>query len=455
MSERRSKIANGEDRGISFPTPYPGSAESKHIPVVRVEASSLIYRIANGRTLVEQLEKIRELGVSDDFFIANEENVEVQRLQHEILLRLAQSETKNIYTELAESGVQRDPLLVTTSGVIVNGNRRLASMRELLSRESNRFRQFSLVDVAVLPDDYTESTINKIETMLQIAPDLKLEYGWVEEALKLRDQVIRFKWSMPECAGLWGQKVEYLEARLRQLQLAEEYLEWLGMKGQFKQVADKEQVFSDLDLHIQQLIADSPGQIQHADIRAQKLLMFVVFSSEQISGRKYEYVKAATEITERTLEKLNAYEETDSEPSTDQNDPLAAAPSGERRIRANVMSDLAAPDDETRETLASYAEESRDEIRAERRIRDRGDALRKVASECHRKLKEVQLRDADRETYSQTVPQLVEISVYASKLLKDILLDAPSTSDELNIAHQNRLVEAVKNLKIAAEQIEK
>ena len=80
-----------------------------------------------------------------------------------------------------ESDGQTMPLLVTAWGVVVNGNRRLAAMRELSLSDA----RFYYVDMMVLPEDATEDEIVDIELSLQMAPETKLPYGWTNDALAI------------------------------------------------------------------------------------------------------------------------------------------------------------------------------------------------------------------------------------------------------------------------------
>ncbi len=60
-------------------------------------------------------------------------------------------------------------------------------MRVLLSLDPDRYAAFANVATAVLPDTITTEAVEFIEAALQMVPDLKLAYGWINRRLKLRD----------------------------------------------------------------------------------------------------------------------------------------------------------------------------------------------------------------------------------------------------------------------------
>ena len=51
---------------------------------------------------------------------------------------------------------QTEPLLMTPDGIVINGNRRLAAMRELFQIDLSDYKSFQVVQVAILPSDASE-----------------------------------------------------------------------------------------------------------------------------------------------------------------------------------------------------------------------------------------------------------------------------------------------------------
>ncbi|MEV0262972.1 transcriptional regulator [Streptomyces sp. NPDC050617] len=74
---------------------------------------------------------------------------------------------------------QREPGLITHEGILVNGNTRAAAMRQL-KRTSIR--------VGVLPPSFTWEDINQVELALQLRPDKRREYSYINRLLAMEEQ---------------------------------------------------------------------------------------------------------------------------------------------------------------------------------------------------------------------------------------------------------------------------
>src|SRR5690349_17105689 len=111
--------------------------ETKHLPVQQLALNVPIYRMANMRTNVDQAKYLTDRGLPNDFFKAGQENLSAQQAQHIFLFALSKDKDKDIYSRLQDEK-QGDPLVVTHRGVVVNGNRRLAAMRELYSDDPEK-----------------------------------------------------------------------------------------------------------------------------------------------------------------------------------------------------------------------------------------------------------------------------------------------------------------------------
>ncbi len=207
-------------------------------PVVAVDPSLLVYRADNGRLFAELVAR----GEPRE----QREGGEQQNLLHALLVEKARDPDGPIFRELERHAVQTEPLLVTSDGLVVNGNRRLATMRELRARDPDHYGAFSRISVAVLPDHLDRSDIEYIEAALQMAPELKLAYSWVNRRLTLRDHVQRHGAEDDVVAAYRFADREAMEAELAELALAERYLEYLGHPGDFERVSDLEEAFKSM-----------------------------------------------------------------------------------------------------------------------------------------------------------------------------------------------------------------
>ncbi len=161
------------------------------LPVIQVELNLPVYRLSNYRTQTQQEKYIRDRKASVDFFRNGQENVSAQEAQHKILLEFAKTGSGEtiipIYDVLEEGKVQNESLILTREGVVVNGNRRLAAMRELYDANAAAYPNFCSIRARVLPPGLTAVEIKRIETRLQMVPQTLLPYDWVNQALAIRD----------------------------------------------------------------------------------------------------------------------------------------------------------------------------------------------------------------------------------------------------------------------------
>ncbi|MBO0902012.1 hypothetical protein [Jiella sonneratiae] len=246
-------LADGLDTGNPQATQYVRTQDGYvKLPIVAVDAARLIYRADNGRILSEVRLACRAEGATDAEGRIVEGDRRVQSILHRLLLEKAMDENSPIFAELEQHALQTEPLLVTRRGLVVNGNRRLASMRELLARDPEKYAGFKTVACAVMPDSFSHETIEFIEANLQMAPDLKLGYSWINRRLKLREHAADLPRDLIVDAYRLKDAGE-IDTELAELALAESYLAYLGAPGEFSRVVELEEYFLNFHAELQVL----------------------------------------------------------------------------------------------------------------------------------------------------------------------------------------------------------
>lgn len=195
------------------------------VPVVSVPVGLPVYRADNGRLAALEANYVSRHDLDADYFLNNQESPEAQAILHGFLSVLSERSEGPIKDALARAGQQIEPLLVTVEGVVVNGNRRLAAMRDLLAKGAKAFAAFKTCEIAILPEDATRADIEFIEAELQLAPETKLAYGWIDRRLKLRHQ--RDALGLPSADIVKHyhlHSAESIDTELGELELAEDYL---------------------------------------------------------------------------------------------------------------------------------------------------------------------------------------------------------------------------------------
>ncbi|MDZ4752111.1 MAG: hypothetical protein SGI87_10880, partial [Flavobacteriales bacterium] len=203
-----------------------------------------------------------------------------------------------IISELEEDG-QREALLVTSTGVVVNGNRRLAAMRELLrKKDGSADNRFTNIKCSILPSDVTRDEIDDIEADLQARRQTKLDYDWIGDARLIRRQIDKGRTSKEVADRLRRSKLD-IENVLQALDEADLYLsEWIEKPGQYELVTQEGQ----------QIFGDIPKSIARRDVglqNASRAIAWAIFENrDRISGRVYRFNSAFGKLAPKVLDIL-------------------------------------------------------------------------------------------------------------------------------------------------------
>jgi hypothetical protein len=254
--------------------------------------------MANGRTASLQAEFLAKNPKSrPDLFSGDPELWEAQEAQHGLLLQLARQADLRAYFEDA-SHQQVDPILLDENGFVVNGNRRLATWRDLVNDEPSKFGHFRHIDVAILPH-CDEREIDRLEASLQIEKDIKADYSWDAEANMMLAKQRRDGFSNKDLADLYKMKESEVEELLDMRAYAAEYLSSRGKKDHWSLVSDAEFAF--------RKVAQSRQKI--AGIGKQEVFKQAAFAlidnPEEAGGRLYEAIPAVMEHLDIVVTKLH------------------------------------------------------------------------------------------------------------------------------------------------------
>ncbi|SBO42934.1 hypothetical protein [Cyanobium sp. NIES-981] len=260
-SQRRDRIGAAAATAVRdhWVTLHDGA---RTVPAALLAQELLVYRVDNGRLLADLEEQHGDDPARLRRLHAEEDHPDTQAMLHGLLLTKAGDARGPILQELRRLAVQTEPLLVEADGVVINGNRRLAAMRSLLAEDPHRYARFHEPLVAILPPEVSRADLEFLEASLQMAPETKLAYGWVERRLKLREQHQRLG-----LADDWIQEAyrlgdpAQLERELAELALAEAYLEtFRGQPRRYSSLGDAESLFAGLTAQLQVL----PPRLQAA-----------------------------------------------------------------------------------------------------------------------------------------------------------------------------------------------
>lgn len=211
------------------------------LKIIEVPIEFLIYRIENIRT--KSLQKqwlVSHPDCGKDFFIANPNSIEVQEAQHQILMSLADKE--GLLDAFKKGKLQqKEALIVTDDGVVVNGNRRLCVWRTLYYSDRVKYNYFQTVRVAVLPD-HDPQGVYDLEVALQIHSDMKAEYTWHSIAADYKEKVDQGV-DLSKFAQKQGKSSDEINRLIECYEYAEQYLESIGHTDEWSLVDKQEFAF--------------------------------------------------------------------------------------------------------------------------------------------------------------------------------------------------------------------
>ena len=170
--------------------PVPIKGKSIDCKVVLLSIDIPIYHLNNGRTRRDQRSHIISNNHKFSYFKDSLENNKQQNIQHKILVRLAQVSKSDIFAELKRKAEFREdsPLLLDSNGVVINGNRRLSSIREIFKSDNKKFHKFKHVPCAIIEQHLDDRQIKQIENNIQVRREFKQDYDWISLALEVKEE---------------------------------------------------------------------------------------------------------------------------------------------------------------------------------------------------------------------------------------------------------------------------
>lgn len=297
--EERKKLANSKKKSTPINT-YSDEIDGKqkNLDVYYIPLEALVYRLNNTRTLNQQKSYIKKNKLNSDYFIKGQENDKPHNIQHHILFNMVVNghEDENIYDELKDSKKfdQNNPLVVTKDLMVINGNRRLSSIRELYYSQSGKadFQQYSKLPCAIDFDDLTEKDIGMREVFHQMKKDFKADYDWINRGMFIKKLLNEpYLLSEQEIAKITRLKSNEIENLKRALALAEEFLEENDDVDNFESLILQEQLWMDKAKWQRQNKKEKPQKWFIQDKLSKKIVMQGNNLKKEGSGRLYDVHK--------------------------------------------------------------------------------------------------------------------------------------------------------------------
>lgn len=380
-------------------------SQKMKLKIVRVDANLPVYRMENFRTYTDQREYIAKEKLPSDYFLKGQELQSVQQQQHDILKKLAakgKSGSVSPIIDVLEKDGQREAILISSTGVVINGNRRLAAMREL---------GVTYVDCLVLPADATADEIVDIEANLQAKPETKLDYDWIGDA-QLINRLIQMGRTTKEVAERLNRSENDIKNSLQALVEADIYLrDWVGAPGEYSRVReDAGQLFKDLP----KLVAGKDQALQQGS----RAIAWTLFENrDKISGRIYALNpaigKLAADVLKRVSEELDVPLTSSPEQAGGPEFEIDFGEGGE--VNYEPLIDRFRTGAEKDEAIDALVEACQASIEAQAGRNTSKAALKSIV-QAHSKLAAVDLSSAAPETRTGIAKQLESIATLIAKL---------------------------------------
>lgn len=417
--EREEQIAKASENPIERSIFHEYQNSAQQLPVIRIAIDVPIYRMANGRTRTHQLKYIRQHVLAQDFFSKGQENQDAQQAQHDLLDSLSKDGTGSITpiaTVLSE-GKQTEPILISSAGVVINGNRRLAAMRELYATGQSGYVSFSHINCRVLPAAISDKEIKEIELRLQMQPETKLPYTWVNEALTIKD-LLETGFSRDEIALDMRKPLRDVDAILQALTHAEIFLkDWKKQPEDYDLVEGAQQFFGDMA----KLLKDKTGE----ELEISRRVAYIIQdNSKQLGSRAYSFNfsfgKKSSDVAESLATRLSIdlISPPLTPPTSDESLEIEIDDEGEGVTYKPLIDAFDDPGrrEEITEELLSVIES----LKAAEQDEKRGQAALKAIRDANTKLMETDIATADTDTYVAMMAQLESVLKRALALKQEL-----------------------------------
>ena len=247
-SRRKRVIKDNISKKVLRKHPVPIKGKNVDCKVVLLPIEIPIYHLNNGRTRSAQRSHIIKNSHKDNYFKDALENNKQQGIQHKILVSLAQSSKSNIYAELKRKSEFRDdsPLLLDSNGVVINGNRRLSSIREIFKSDPKKFHKFKHVPCAIIEQFIDDKQIKQIENHIQVRKEFKQDYDWISLALEVKEEKEVLGVPFSQIAADMGRTEENIKNWYDLITLVDKCLiEDFKDEGNYDLVKNQEQIWKD------------------------------------------------------------------------------------------------------------------------------------------------------------------------------------------------------------------
>lgn len=267
---------------------YYVQGELRMCPVIDLPIDLPVYHLNNGRTRSAQSHYMFNNKKSAKFFADHQEDNIQQKIQHKLLFNAANDSTANIYKELKKGKVFKkdEAILLDKSGMVINGNRRLSSVRELYKSDPNAYKLFEHIPCAIIEKNLSPLDIKDIEGYYQIKKQFRQDYDWISICLDIKYEKDELKSQFDEIGSKKDFKADEVEMYYDLIKQVDTCLEqdWKQPKG-YPLLEDQKQIWMDTAKRAAK--TKDPA----AKLAIWKTCRLISLNSKNLSGRAYDFAK--------------------------------------------------------------------------------------------------------------------------------------------------------------------
>ena len=278
----------------TYPLKLRGVRED--LPVYSLPLDLLFYNIRNGRFAMEY----GALKAKEGHELRTEDSADAKKIQN-LLLDIDPKHTLYLVNDIKKMR-QTEPGVITIGGYVLNGNRRMAVLQNLVEQGDS---SFGYLEVARLPGKVSPIDVWKIEAGIQLSREKQLDYDPINVLLKFEEGLNSGLSSMEMAKSLYGGfKEKDIVEKLQQLKLIVQYLRFIECPKQFHRVKGLDTHFIEIRKNV--LNAEKRG-LSPAEITDIKLIGFqLIFDGTSHKDlRKIDKIVADEEIKEEFWKALD------------------------------------------------------------------------------------------------------------------------------------------------------
>jgi len=231
--------------------------ENKMLPVKELDVNWVRFSILNHRTKAERLKLCRD---TDNPHLFDQDPLGPAAQEAQFGLLKNQPGFEDLKADLRERG-QRETAVVTAEGVLINGNRRVAALRDLLEGERHLRAQY--VRAFVLPADATAEEIRLLEAELQVSKTFLEDYSWINRGFLLEELLVEHNQDFDLVAKIMRMKPKDVRDESRKFKLVDQLVAISGLAYMHVDFDPNESAFTELSDHIANKSTAEANAVRH------------------------------------------------------------------------------------------------------------------------------------------------------------------------------------------------